>query len=99
MQGPFYLDETELVILESYPYQVRMILRGSLPTPCATLNWEVEPPDGEGNIAVEVHSLQDPNLACIQILHPVEEIIPLGSFTEGEFSVWLNGELVEEFDL
>ncbi len=99
LRGPFYLDQIELLILESYPYQVRMILRGSLPTPCATLHWSVEPADEQGRIQVELCSLSDPNLACIQILHSIEESIPLGSFTEGSYSIWVNGELVEEFEL
>ena len=99
LRSPFYLDETELLILESYPYQLRMIIRGSLPTPCATLHWSVEPADERGRIQVELYSLQDPNLTCIQILHSIEETIPLGSYTEGDYSIWINVELAEEFDL
>lgn len=99
LRSPFYLDETELLILESYPYQLRMIIRGSLPTPCATLHWSVESADKDGRIHVELYSLQDPDVTCIQILHSIEETIPLGSYTEGNYSVWINGELIEELEL
>src|SRR3972149_6513145 len=41
-QGPIYVDEVELVMMESFPVQVRLILRGSLPNPCSSFAWEVE---------------------------------------------------------
>lgn len=99
VQGPVYIDETELAILESFPVQVELVIRGTLPTPCATLEWTAELPDQQGRIFVEAHSLQNPDLACIQVLQQIEERLPIGSYTEGEYSVWLNGELVGEFDV
>jgi len=98
-QGPIYVDELELVMMESYPVQVRLILRGSLPNPCSSFAWEVEEPDSQGRIVVQAYSLQEADLACIQVLEPLEESIPLGAFTQGKFSVWLNGERVAEFEL
>ena len=98
-QGPIYVDEVELVMVESYPVQVRLILRGSLPNPCSSLAGEGEEPDAQGRIAVQPSSLQEADLACIQVLEPMEESIPLGAFTQGNFSVWLNGERVTEFEL
>jgi hypothetical protein len=38
-------------------------------------------------------------VACIQALEPFEVSIPLGSYTTGSFSVWLNGERVGEIRL
>jgi inhibitor of cysteine peptidase len=98
-QGPIYVDEVELVMMESFPVQVRLILRGSLPNPCSSFAWEVVEPDSQGRIAVQAYSLQEADLACIQVLEPMEESIPLGAFTQGNFSVWLNGERVSEFEL
>jgi len=98
-QGPVYVDEVELVMLESYPVQVRLILRGSLPNPCSRLGWEVEEPDAQGRIQVRAYSVQESDLACIQVLAPLEQGIPLGAFTTGSFSVWLNGEQVADFEL
>jgi hypothetical protein len=98
-EGPVYIDEVELIMLESYPVQVRLILRGSLPNPCSRLGWEVEQPDAQGRIQVRAYSVQESDLACIQVLAPLEDGIPLGAFTSGSFSVWLNGEQVADFEL
>ena len=99
VRGPVYVDEAELVILESFPVQVELVIRGALPTPCASLQWRAEPPDEQGRIMVEAFSLQDPALACIQVLQEMEERLPIGSYSEGSYSVWLNGELVGEFEV
>ena len=99
VRGPVYVDEAELMILESFPVQVELIIRGALPTPCASLEWRAEPPDEQGRILVEAFSLQDPALACIQVLQEMEERLPIGSYSEGSYSVWLNGELVGEFEV
>lgn len=99
IRGPVYIDEAELVILESFPVQVELVIRGALPTPCARLEWSAQPPDEQGRILVEAYTLQDSGLACIQVLQDMEERLLIGSYSEGSFSVWLNGELVGEFDI
>lgn len=99
IRGPVYVDEAELVLLESYPVQVELVIRGALPTPCARLEWSAEPPDEQGRILVEAYSLQEPALACIQVLQEMEARLPIGSYSEGAYSVWLNGEEVGEFDV
>ncbi len=98
-RGPVYIDEAELVILESFPVQIEIVIRGALPTPCASLEWSTEPPDDRGRILVEAFSLQDPGIDCIQVLQEMEERLPIGSYSQGSYSVWLNGELVGEFDV
>lgn len=96
-RGPAFIDEAELQFTGEFPVQVELALRGSLPTPCHTLQWSSEPPDPQGRIDIEVFSLRDPAMDCIQVLEPMEASIPIGSFTQGSYSVWLNGELVGEF--
>jgi hypothetical protein len=98
-RGPVYIDETELVVLESFPVQIEIVVRGALPTPCASLKWSVEAPDDQGRIMVEAYSLQDPTLACIEVLEQIEERLQIGSYSQGSYSVWLNGEVVGEFDV
>jgi len=98
-RGPVFIDEVELVVLESFPVQIELVIRGALPTPCASLEWSVEDPDAQGRIHVEAFSLQDPAIDCIQVLEEIEERLPIGSYSEGSYGVWLNGELVGEFDL
>jgi hypothetical protein len=99
VRGQVYIDRTEIILLESYPVQVRLNVVGNLPTPCHELEWDIAPPDGEGRIAVEIYSITKVGDTCIQVLEPFDVQIPVGDFTEGSFSVWLNGEMIGEFDL
>ena len=97
VQGPIFIDQAELLVRESFPIQVDLHLIGSLPTPCATLRWSVGEPDEQGRIEVEAYSSQDAELSCIQVLQDFEETIPLGAFSTGTYTVWLNGEEIGEF--
>lgn len=96
VRGNVYLRETQIYILESYPMQVRMELKGDLPTPCHQLRAKVSDPDNQDRIHIELYSLVEPDLNCIQVLEPFEETISLGSFTGGSYTVWVNGEQVED---
>lgn len=98
-KGNVYLDSTEIVLRESYPVQAALVLRGSLPTPCHALTVEVAEPDEENRIMVEAFSSADPDQVCIQVLEPFEETVELGQFTDGTYSVWVNGEPVGEIEL
>lgn len=98
MRGEVFINEASLVIRESYPPQISLSISGDLPTPCHELRAAISAPDQENKIAVDVYSVVDPNVACIQILEPLEEQIDLGTFPAGHYSVWVNGELVGEFD-
>jgi len=97
VRGAVYLRETALFILESYPMQVMLELEGDLPTPCHTLRATVSEPDGQNRIMVELYSLVNPGVACIQVLDPFDVKVSLGHFTEGAYTVWVNGEQVEDF--
>ncbi len=97
-RGNAYLDSTELLTLESYPLQFTLVLKGSLPTPCNDLRVDVKPPDAENRIDVDVYSESNPDRMCAQVLKPFEENFSLGSFPTGHYTLWVNGELVAEFD-
>ena len=97
-RGNAYINEASLVIRESYPPQISLVLNGDLPTPCNQLRVEMQPPDQENKITVDVYSVSDPNRACVQVLEPFEETIDLGTFPSGHYSVWVNGEMAGEFD-
>jgi hypothetical protein len=90
VRGNVFIDEGQIILLESYPVQVRLQLKGSLPTPCHKLRAIVSPPDPDNRIQVEVYSLSDPDLVCTQVLEPFDAIIPLGNYTEGTYAVWVN---------
>lgn len=97
-RGNIFLNEVSLVIRESYPPQVSVSLSGDLPTPCHELRAEIAAPDQENKIAIDAYSVIDPNIACTQVLKPIEEFVNLGTFESGHYSVWVNGELAGEFD-
>jgi hypothetical protein len=98
LRGNVYLDESTLVIRESFPPQISLSISGNLPTPCHSLRADISVPDQENKIAVDVYSVTDPNKACVQVLSPFEESIELGTFPSGHYTVWVNGEMVGEFD-
>ncbi len=98
LRGNAYLDSVELLILESYPLQFTLALKGDLPTPCNQLRVDVSPPDLENKIMVDVYSVSQPDMICVQVLQPFEENVPLGSFSSGHYTLWINGELIAEFD-
>jgi len=97
-RGNVYINESSLVIRESYPPQISLSMSGELPTPCNRLRAEVSPPDQENKIMVDVYTVIDPDKVCIQVLEPFEENIDLGTFPTGHYVVWVNGEMAGEFD-
>jgi len=98
-RGNVYIDASEIILLESYPVQVELVLIGNLPTPCNQLRAITSPADDQNRIQVEVYSLIGQDVICTQVLEPFEAKIPLGSYTEGSFTVLVNGEAVGSFDL
>jgi hypothetical protein len=98
VRGNVFLDSTELLTLESFPLQFMLALKGSLPTPCNQLRVDISPPDPENKIVVDVYSVVEADAICAQVVEPFEENFPLGSFPAGHYTLWVNGELVAEFD-
>ncbi len=99
VRGNVFVDESGVILMESYPVQAALLVSGSLPTPCHELRATVSEPDKENNIYVELFSLTDPNMACIQMLEQFETSIPLGSYSNGNYTVFLNGDEVGEINL
>ncbi len=91
-RGNVFIEESGMLMLETYPVEVKLHLVGNLPTPCHELRAVVSPPDNENQIEVEVYSLSDPDLMCTQVLEPFTASIPLGGYAEGSFTVLVNGE-------
>jgi hypothetical protein len=96
-RGEVTISESEVLLLESFPMQVVLSLKGTLSTPCHHLRAKVSPPDAQNRIQVEVYSLYDPDEICIQMLQAFDTKISLGSYPDGGYTVWLNGVQVGEF--
>ena len=97
-RGNVFLNESSLLIRESFPPQISLSLSGDLPTPCHRLRVDVKKPDVENKINVEVYSVVDPDQVCIQVLEPFQANIDLGIFPSGHYTVWVNMEMAGEFD-
>jgi len=95
--GTAFIDSTELLTLESFPLQFTLKLRGKLPTPCNRLRISVSSPDADHKITVDVYSVSNPDEMCAQVLQPFDVNFPLGSFPAGKYSLWVNGNMVAEF--
>jgi hypothetical protein len=98
VRGNIFIEESGLMIRESYPPQISLNLSGNLPTPCHQFRADVSKPDAENRINVDVYTVVDPNMMCIQVLKEFSESINLGTYPSGHYSVWVNGESVGEFD-
>ena len=98
-QDAVSIEQTQILLLESFPVQVMLELEGYMPTPCHTLQWEVSEPDAQRRIEVEVWAVVESEVLCIQVVERFEQRIPLGDYTEGAFSVWVNGERVGTFEI
>jgi len=84
-------------VLESFPPQFRLNLKGVLPTPCHKLRVQMPAPDDQNRIQVEVYSVVDPLMICIQVLQEFEVSIPLENLPAGQiYAVWVNGVQVGE---
>jgi len=97
IDGPVFTESTEILYLESFPVQVRLVVRGSLPTPCHEAVWEV---DDLGTI-IEVRLWSSVLLGqdCAQVLEPFEVSISLGLFETSTSVVVLNGEEIGRLEL
>jgi hypothetical protein len=91
------LEGSTIFIKPSDPTQVYAILNGTLSDPCHELRVVVTPPDASKTINVDVYSVVDTSVACIMVIEPFSATIPLGSYTNGEYTVGVNGEQLGTF--
>ncbi len=92
------INSSKLVTSETQPVQLSAIIKGTLPDPCHQLRASVTGPDENNAISLEVYSLVDSSVACITVLKPFEATIPLGSVSSGHFTVYVNGQILGDFD-
>jgi hypothetical protein len=97
-RGNVFIEESGILIRESYPPQISLGISGNLPTPCNKFRVQINAPDADNKILIDVYSVTDPDIFCTQVLKPFSENIDLGTFPSGHYTVWLNGQSVGEFD-
>jgi hypothetical protein len=79
--------------------QPSVLLVGDLPTPCNQARIAYSTVESQNRIDLEVYSLVNPNTNCITVLQPFQVIFPLGDLASGHYSLYVNGQLLGEFDL
>ena len=98
MLGEAFVEDSGILTLESFPPQFKLSLSGSLPTPCHQLRVAFSPPDAKHQIMVEVYTVVNPDLMCMQVLAPFSATVPLEGYAVGPtYSVIVNGAVVGEF--
>lgn len=97
-QATVSIKDSKITTLATQPIQVVLNLFGTLPNSCARLRANPAQPDAQNKIQVEIYSVADPGQACTEAVQEYMVNVPLGSFPTGHYSVYINGELLGEFD-
>ena len=97
-RGTAFIEESGLIIRESFPPQIALAISGNLPTGCHQLRVKLNEADDDNKIQIEAYSVTDPNMICAQVLQKFSATIELGTYSSGHYTVWLNGAKVGEFD-
>lgn len=98
VRGNAFIDSAEILVLESYPEQYTLNLRGSLPNPCYKLRLSITAPQ-DGKVNIEAYSLTERGSICIEMLQPFEASLPLNSLPQGEHLILVNGEEVSSITI
>lgn len=90
--GTADVDEVEVMLLESFPVQVRAIARGNLPNGCAEIDEQHVTRSGD-TFDVELTTRTLTNAMCTEALVAFEEAIPLEAegLPAGTYTVDVNG--------
>ena len=92
--GKAPVESIQLMILESLPLQVRVRVRGTLPDVCTEIDQINQRVDLEQDtLWVEITTVRSTEEACVQVLAPFEETIPLDvmGLPAGTYTVDVNG--------
>ena len=85
------IDSVDVLILESFPVQVNVVVRGTVPDACTQIG-QVTQQRTDNQIEITVATTRDPNAFCAQVLTTVEETIAIpGDFPPGDYAVTVNG--------
>jgi len=90
IRATVYLEAVEVVTEDGQPW---LLLSGNLPTPCHRLQVQVQPPDAEHRIRVQVFSVVKRGEMCVEVLAPFQERVALSTtpLPAGTYQVVVNG--------
>ncbi len=90
-------SKSRLLISATRPVSVQAVLVGYLPDPCHVLRVVVGSASLGNTINITVYSLFKAGTACATVLQPFSVTVPLGSFTSGSYTVFVNGTKLGSF--
>ena len=96
--GRLTIDRSEMLLLESYPVQVRLLIHGTR-SRCDQLHSDVRLDEAERRIEVRLWAEPGPALTCLPGEKAFDESIALGSFERADLEVFLNGESIGRIEL
>ncbi len=90
--GGAMIDSVEVLILESFPVQVTVHVKGNLADACTTVDEVTTTRDGN-TFNIEISTTRPAEQMCAQVLTPFEENIPLDvkGLKKGTYTVNVNG--------
>jgi len=92
------IEDISVLLLESFPLQVHVVVKGMFANGCMTLNEITQKRDGN-TVNIHITTKQPKDVACIQVVTFVTERIPLeGGFLPGRYKLIVN-DIVKEFEI
>lgn len=94
-EGGVFVNDVELMILESFPVQVRALIQGDLPDGCTSIRGiETERDVDARRFTVRIETTRDDEAICTQALVPFEESVELDvrGLPAGTYTVDVHGE-------
>jgi hypothetical protein len=92
-RGNAFIENSSIEATGTVPV---LYLSGFLPTPCHQLKVDVKQDETSGEVQVEVYSLVDPSVMCIQVTEPFDTQVELPVASAAGYQVTLNGEVIGE---
>lgn len=92
------ITDISVQILESFPYQIHIVVEGYLSDACTELN-EITQRREDNTVYVHITTKRPRDAMCAQVIREVTERVPLeGGFLPGSYKVIVNG-VEKEFEL
>lgn len=79
------------------PFRVELSISGSVPSVCNELRINVEPPNADFQIMIEVYSLINKDVNCDNVFQQFEANLLLGVYSNGRYTVWVNEGYAGDF--
>jgi inhibitor of cysteine peptidase len=97
-EGGIFINDVELMIMESFPVQVRALIQGDLADGCTSISEINTERDVEAQrFTVRIETSRDEEAMCTEALVPFEESVDLDvrGLPAGTYTVDVHGETAE----